>query len=588
MSEAQRSVRRGFADAGDVDRFLEMLGRYERGELGADAWRAFRLLRGAYPQRQAEANMLRVKVPQGILDGDGLRALAEVAERDARGLAHVTTRENVQLHFIATADLAPAMRRLAAAGLTTVEACGNSVRNVVGCPYAGVSVDEVFDPTPYAEAVTRHFLRHPLASTLPRKFKIGFEGCATDHVLTPIHDLGFRALRQDGRRGFAVSAAGGTATMCTGGYPIADFLPAGEVLALVEAVLSVFHRLGDREHRQRNRMKFLVKQLGWERFRAEVELERVRIREAGGVPLSFDPEEPREESAPPPRAAPQALAPGEGFAAWSRTNVRPQRQAGFSVATAALPLGDATSRQLRALAALASAFGDGTVRLTPRQDAVLRWVRVEALPALHRGLDAAGLARDGAGTAADVVSCPGADSCRLAVTHSRGVGRLIEDRVRADPRLVATSDGVSVNVSGCPNGCAQHHVAAIGLQGSARKVDGRAAPQYFVLVGGGAAQGRAHFGRIAAKVPARRTPEAVARLLSLFRAEAAPGEDATTFFARLPVERAKAALKDLEPLDPATAAPLDFVEPGEQRPFEVGSGAEAVPAPPVAAAPART
>ncbi|BDG08444.1 nitrite/sulfite reductase [Anaeromyxobacter paludicola] len=589
--------RPGFSHPSDLASFLEMLGRFERGEIGADAWRAFRLLRGNYPQRQGgEENMLRVKLPQGIATAGQLRALAEVAERHSRAFAHVTTRENVQFHFVQSAELPAALTRLAEAGLTTVEACGNAVRNVVGCPFAGVAADEPFDPTPYAEAVSRHFLRHPLSSTLPRKFKIAFEGCSEDHVLTPIHDLGFRARVEGGRRGFAVTAAGGTATLCAAGQPLTPFLPAGEVLDLVEAVLRVFHRLGDRQNRKKNRMKFLVRQLGWERFQAEVAAERERVRAEGGARLPFDAEAAPEERAPEgrapapspaevaalatagsltgpglhPRVSP-TLDPGAAaFEAWRASNVRPQRQPGLAAVTALLPLGDATSGQLRALALLAEAYGDGTVRFTRTQDAVLRWVPEEALVGLYLRLAAAGLGLAGAGTAADVVACPGAETCRLAVTQSRGVARLVEDHLRARPALAAAAPGLEVNVSGCPNGCSQHHVAGIGLQGSARKLEGGAVPQYFLLVGGGVVGGEARFGRLAAKIPARRVPAAVERLIGLYQAEREAGESAPAFLARVEVARVKALLRDLEAIDAASARPEDYVDPGDDRPFRPG------------------
>jgi sulfite reductase (NADPH) hemoprotein beta-component len=589
--------RPGFSHPSDLDSFLDVLGRYERGEIDADAWRSFRLLRGNYPQRQGgEENMLRVKLPQGIASGDQLRALAEVSERHSRGFAHVTTRENVQFHFVKGAALPESLALLAEAGLTTAEACGNAVRNVVGCPLSGVSGSEPFDPTPYAEAVSRHFLRHPLSSTLPRKFKIAFEGCAEDHVLTPIHDLGFRARVEGGRRGFSVAAAGGTATLCASGQLLVPFLPAGEVLDLVEAVLRVFHRLGDRQNRKRNRMKFLVRSLGWERFQAEVAAERERVRAEGGAPLPFDPEAPAEELAPERRAAaptpgdvaalvlagpgrgpglhPPALPvidpPGAAFQAWRATNVRPQRQPNFVTATVVLPLGDATAGQLRAIAAIAEAYGDGTVRFTRTQDAVLRWVPEGALTDLYLRLAAAGLGLGGAGTAADVVACPGAETCRIAVTQSRGAARLIEDHLRAHPSLAAAAPGLEVNVSGCPNGCSQHHVSGIGLQGSARKVGAGAVPQYFLLVGGGVAGGEARFGRLAAKIPARRVPIAVERLIGLYQAERSPGEGPQAFLARVELPRVKELLRDLEALDANGARPEDFVDLGDDRPFRSG------------------
>jgi sulfite reductase (NADPH) hemoprotein beta-component len=591
-----------FSDPADLDEFVVMLERFERGEIGAEAWRQFRLLHGTYGQRQAEHHMQRVKIPQGVLSAAQLEAVAEVAEAHSRGFVHVTTRQNFQLHFVDARGSEATMRRLAEVGITTREACGNSIRNVTACPLAGIAADEVFDPSPYAEAFTRHFLRHPLSSSLPRKFKVAFEGCPVDHAATSIHDLGFTARRlPDGRRAFVVRAGGGTATVPVSGQVLAPLLPAGELLELSEAVIRVFHRLGDRVHRHANRMKFLVRQLGFDGFRAEVEAERERVRAEGAPRLPFDPERPPEElapsgarPAPPPPAeiarrvrAQQPRGPGivpqvvpdlapapEALAEFERTNVRPQRQPGWAAVEVTLPLGDLTSAQLRTVAELARAHGDGTVRLTREQDLVLRWVRREEVAALHAGLAAAGLGRAGARTAARVTSCPGAESCKLAVTQSRGLGRLLEDHLRGHPELAAAAPGLDLKVSGCPNGCGQHHVAGIGFQGSARKVAGRAVPQYFVLLGGGLGPDGARFGRLAAKIPARRVPAALERLVALYRAERAEGEDAPAFFARVDLSRARAALADLAELAPDAVAPEDLVDLGESAAFrpETGEG----------------
>src|SRR5688572_11210921 len=228
-------TRLSFASVADIDEFVATLERYERGELTPDQWRAFRLVRGTYGQRQtADAQMLRVKVPQGILSTDQLYAMAEVGERYSRRFGHITTRQNIQFHFMKLHDVEPALRRLAEAGLTTREACGNSVRNVTACPYAGVAAEEVFDVTPYAEALTRYLLRHPLSSALPRKFKIAFEGCAQDHALAAINDVGWQArVRFEGgvlRHGFRVTVGGGTSILCRSGRVLFDFLPASEML----------------------------------------------------------------------------------------------------------------------------------------------------------------------------------------------------------------------------------------------------------------------------------------------------------------------------------------------------------------------
>ncbi len=593
-------ARVSFADAGEIDEFVATLERFERGEIGPDAWRAFRLTRGTYGQRQpGDVQMLRVKIPQGILDGAQLRALADVAERYSRGFGHVTTRQNLQLHFLKLHDVESVMRRLAEAGLTSREACGNAVRNVTACPYAGVAADEAFDVTPYAEALTRHLLRHPLSASLPRKFKIAFEGCVDDHALTAINDIGFRARTapdEAPRRGFRVTVGGGTSTLSTTGSELAEFVPAGEILAVAEAIVRLFHRLGDYQHKQRNRMKFLIRSMGWEAWRAEFERTLAEVVAAGAPRLPFDPDQPPVEEAPrwarptPPSvdevteraASAEVRGPGltpapvralpmtnGAYADWTRTNVRPQRQAGYAVATVTLPLGDVTGAQLRLLADLAQSLGDASVRTSHDQNLVLRWVKTDDLPELFRRLAAAGLGLPGAGSLADVTSCPGAEACRLAVTQSRGLGRLLAEHLQARPELVRSVPGLNVKISGCPNGCGQHHVAGLGLQGSVRKLGDRVIPQYFLMVGGGVDGERAHFGRLAAKIPVRRVPEAVERLAALCAAERSDDETADAFFRRADLSRIKAALADLERLASEDALPLDFVDLGDDAEFKL-------------------
>ena len=592
-------ARLSFANESEVDEFANTLDRFERGEITADQWRAFRLVRGTYGQRQTEdASMLRIKIPQGILTGEQVRAIADVAASYSRGFGHITTRQNVQLHFIRLHDVEPAMRELAAAGLTTREACGNSVRNITACPYSGVAEDEAFDVTPYSEALTRYFLRHPLSSTLPRKFKIAFEGCPEDHAYTGIHDIGWRARIQDdedGRpvRGFRVAVAGGTATMCRSGFVLYDFLPAAEMLNVSEAIVRVFHRLGDYQHKARNRMKFLVKSLGWEGFRAEFEKELVGFLAEGGATLPFDPEQPPVEQAPDwqrpvaddvltvaRRVAEPTKGPGihpvvkrdlavasADYLAWERANIRKQHQPGYALVIVSLPLGDITSGQLRVVADLAAAYGDGTIRVTADQDLLLRWIRVSDLKPFHDRLAAAGLAVPDGQSVANVTSCPGAESCKLAVTQSRGLGRLLSDALHERPDLVDAVPGLKIKMSGCPNGCGQHHIAGIGFQGSIRKLDGRPVPQYFVYVGGGPTADGAQFGRLVAKIPARRAPAAVERLVGLYERQRSDGESAMTFFQRAALDDVKKVLVDLEPLALADASPEDFIDLGELAAF---------------------
>jgi sulfite reductase (NADPH) hemoprotein beta-component len=586
-------ARLSFASEAEIDEFAAVLDQFERGEIGPDAWRAFRLVHGTYGQRQAQdAQMLRVKIPQGVLTGAQLEALADVADLYSRGFGHITTRQNVQFHFMRLHDVEPAMRRLAEAGLTTREACGNSVRNITACPFAGVSHDEVFDVTPYAEALTRYLLRHPLSSKLPRKFKIGFEGCAEDHTKTGINDLGFRATSsQDGARGFRVTVAGGTAILCRPGALLHDFVPTSEIYDVADAVLRVFAQFGDYEHKQRNRLKFLIKSMGWERWLGEYRRALDDVRAEPRRQRPFNPDRAEVEAPPawPPPFAPElnaiearaasAQLRGEGIRPsllpmtvdskqrWLQTNVRAQKQRGYSVAIVTIPLGDLTAPQFRILADLAAAYGDGTVRVTVDQNLLFRWVKTEGLHDFYAAIAAARLAHSGYGSIADVVSCPGAESCRLAVTQSRGLGRLLGDHLREHPEIVAAAGRGDLKISGCPNGCGQHHVASIGFQGSIRKLGERAIPQYFVMIGGSADGAAASFGRVAAKVPARRASEAVDRLVAFYRAERRDGEQLAEFLGRADLSRMKALLADLERLSEADALPEDYVDLGEDRAF---------------------
>ncbi len=581
-------ARLSFAKEAEVDKFVSMLTQFEKGEIGADEWRAFRLVHGAYGQRQeGDLSMLRIKIPQGILTGLQLRAIATCARTYSRGFGHITTRQNIQLHFLKLHEVEHAMRVCAEAGLTTREACGNSVRNITCCPWAGVSKDEPFDVTPYSEALTRFLLRHPLSAALPRKFKIAFEGCTHDHAYTSIHDLGFTARVQDGKRGFRLTVGGGTAILCTDGSVLYDFLPTERICEVAETVVRIFHERGDRKHRQRNRLKFLVRQMGWEVFKAEFH----RLLSESKAPLELDPPVEaaptwRRLNAPSldvlaakvrsgklkgpgiaPEVEPKLDADAAVLSRWRLSNVRAQKQAGFSAVTATVPLGDLTSEQLEVLADLAAAYGDGTVRVTVDQNVLLRWVPDAQVDALYRALAAAGLHLPDAGTIADVTSCPGAESCKLAVTQSRGLGRTLGEFLRARPDLVDAAKDLIIKMSGCPNGCGQHHIAGVGFQGSVRKLGARPVPQYFVLVGGGSSAKGAHFGRIAAKIPARRITTALERLIGLYGRERHLNESATAFFQRVELPKVKALLQDLEGLTEADAKDDDFIDLGETHAF---------------------
>lgn len=561
-------TRLGFADEKDVDLFAEMLGKFERAELTPDEWRAFRLVNGVYGQRQDDVTMIRVKIPQGILTVPALRALAEVARRYANGRGHVTTRQNIQFHFVKMSQAEEVLRFCADAGMTTREACGNAVRNVTGSPWAGVLPGEPFDPTPYAEALTRHLLRGPWSSKLPRKFKIAFGGSSGgDDVGAAFHDLGFLARTDaEGRHGFRLTIGGGLATLRRNGILAHEFLPIEELFEASEAVVRVFNRTGNREQRHKARLKFVIDRLGAEGFLAEYQQERALIRAEGGRPYVAPP------PAPPLELERSQLAPSNLSVpdAFRRTNVRAQKQPGYVAVSVKLTLGDMDAAQFDAVAAMAAKFGaEHEVRLTADQDLVFRFVAEEQLGALHAELVAAGLADAGAHTVLDVTSCPGAMSCKLAVTQSRGLASLVQQHLEARPELAAKAAGLVIKASGCPNSCGLHHVAGLGFQGGMKKVGGRALPLYHLYVGGRVDADEAHFGHIGAKIPARRSGEAVEQLIELFVAEGQPGEDPNAFFGRISVERIKTALGGLLEISEATATAEDFVDLGEDQAYEM-------------------
>jgi sulfite reductase (ferredoxin) len=555
-----------FSDKRDIDEFVVKLEAYERGEINADQFRAFRLLRGVYGQRQTDVQMFRIKIPFGRLGPDQLHAIADVAERYSRGFGHVTTRQCIQLHFVKMSDCEALMNRLDAAGITSREACGNSVRNVTACELAEVCADAAFDVTPYAEAIVRHFLRHPLSGSLPRKFKIAFSGCGGDCAFGAIHDIGFVAKVQNGECGFKVYAAGGLSTTPQAAITLHEFVPAAEMGRVGEALVRLFHALGNRENKHRARMKYVLRKLGEAGFRAKYAEFRAQVDAEAAAELTL-PEKPDTKPAPPVE---DVAGRAPGYVAWKATNVIDQKQSGYAAVYVRLFLGDITSAQLRSLADTIPRFGDGTLRLTIDQNLVIPWVDQRSLPALHVALREIGLARGDVHTARDVLSCPGADSCNLAVTSSRKVASAISDRLDLpDVAGMSALADTTIKISGCPNSCGQHHVADIGWHGAAKTVNGTTYPMYQLHLGGGVDASGARFGRQVVKVVARRVPDAVAVLVKLFEAEHAGGEAPADFYRRVDPKRVVAALGDLVSAAPAGEESVDV---GEETGFEVAIG----------------
>lgn len=529
----------------EIENFEREARRFRTDEEGLmDEFRPFRLMHGVYGQRQENMQMIRVKLPYGGVAADQMEACAVVAEKYSgyrRG--HITTRENFQFHFVDLDDAAEVVRLLAGVGLTTREACGNTVRNVTGCPYAGTCADEVFDATPYLAAYARNMLRNPISQRLPRKWKTAFSSCASDCAGTPFHDLGFIAKvnRENGRevRGFEVRVGGGLSTMPRKADVIYDFVSVenGEYIRVAEAMLRVFENEGGlpnflRKNMNKARVKFLINKIGVDEFRRQVEEE---LAQPGArEPLDMEaltqlaPEGPTHGD--PPR---DGHRPGPEFERWRETNVRRQPQEGYVAVTVTVPLGNLSPEQFRGLAEIMRRFSGGTARTQQNQDLVLRWVQEETLPALHAELTALDLGAAEAGLIADVVACPGTDSCKLGITSSQGVGYALRDAVLKmgiDDPLVRE---IPIKVSGCPNGCGQHHLGGIGLQGSSFKAGQTEIPCYDVFLGGGDYIGGGKYGARVARIPAKRMPQAVAKVIHTYQEERQDGESFLHYIERV-------------------------------------------------------
>lgn len=515
--------------------------------------------------------MQRIKIPYGGLTPRQLEVLADLAEEYSDGILHVTTRQDIQLHFVHIEDTPSIFRRLAAVGITTREACGNSVRNVTGCPLAGICRDETFDVTPYARACSRFLLGHKDTQNFGRKFKIAFSGCAQHPCgLARMHDIGAVARVRDGRRGFELYVGGGLGPVPYQAKLFAEFLPEEELLPTAQAISRVFGRLGEKKNRNTARLKFLVNKLGLEEFRRLV-LEERRALPEDPAHTAFLKDLGAADERPSRPAAPLNGQPRRpGFDAWFRTNVYRQRQPGYSAVTVALPLGDFTPRQARALADLARTYIPGTLRLTVDQNILLRWVSDADLPALHAELEDAGLGQPGAGTVVDVTACPGTDTCKLGISSSRGLAGVLRERLAA---RAATMDeavrNLTIKVSGCFNSCGQHHVADLGFYGVSRKKGNYTVPHFQVLVGARRQDNASAYGLAIIAIPSKRIPEVVDRLTEAYLRQRAPGEAFADWVHRIGKSQVRAMIEDLAEVPPYEAAPSFYSDWHDPRTYTV-------------------
>ena len=535
----------------EIETFEDEVKRLQSGETLVEVFKPFRLQHGIYGQRQPDVQMVRIKIPFGGLNANQLRRIAELADTYATGVSHITTRQDIQVHFVPLPQVGTVMRKLAEVDVTTREACANTVRNVTACALAGICPGEVFDVTPYAKTVAYHLLRNPLNQTLPRKFKIAFSGCQRDCALTPIHDVGLLATRNEhGTIGFKMSVGGGLGSAPRIAKTLQEFVPMDELIPSIEAVIKVFDNLGNRKNRSKARMKFVIDKLGFEEFtkrwaEAYQTLHKSKTDNPTLTLLSHQDEAPL---IMPTQSGNGSSSNGHGsngshashsnFKVWRKSNVINQRQLGFAAAVIKLPSGDITSEQMFALADLAETYSNGNIRTTIDQNLIIRWIPDFRLHEFYDELASQGLGTPGADLVEDIVACPGTDTCGLGITSSKGLARSMAELF---PPGETPEDlkGVNIKISGCHNSCAQHHIATIGLHGVGKRIGEHIAPVYELHLGG-QVNGTAKIAQLIVKVPAKNVPNAIRHLLDVYRRDRQGSESLQAFITRM----GKAKLKE--------------------------------------------
>ncbi len=547
--------------------------QFRGGQLADEKFRSLRLTRGIYGQRQPGVQMVRIKLPFGRLTVKQLLKIADVSDEYASKNLHLTTRQDIQIHFVSLDRTPELWSSLAEDDITLREACGNTVRNVTASPDAGIDPNEPFDVSPYAYATFQYFLRNPICQEMGRKFKISFSASEADTAMAYMHDVGFvpKVKQENGQevRGFRVVLGGGLGAqpmLAQLGY---EFLPEDQVIPLIEAVIRVFDRHGERTSRNKARLKYLIAKIGFEAFMDLVSQERIAIKSKS---FAID-----RNAVPQPDPAPVREIPAVNilnqnhYDAWLKTNVVEQKQKGFYAVKARVLMGDIKTAEARKLAALIQDFAADDIRITANQGLLFKYIRAEALPYFFQELNKLGLAKPGFDSTADITTCPGTDTCNLGITNSMGITEVFEHQIQEEfPDLIYNHD-IKIKISGCMNSCGQHGLANIGFHGSSIKHGTAVVPALQVMLGGGTlGNGEGRVADRVIKVPTKRGPHVLRFLFNDFEANAQDGEYFNSYYDRQGKNYFYQLLKPLADL--STMTPDDYKDWGHVEEYATAIG----------------
>lgn len=558
----------------DILELKAKIERFQQGKIEEDKFKLFRLTRGVYGQRQPGVQMVRIKLPYGKVTSNQLVKIAEVSDKYATGNLHLTTRQDIQLHFVKMQDSPALWAELEEEQITLRGACGNTVRNVTASPDAGINPNEPFDVTAYAHELTHYFLRNPICQDMGRKFKIAFASDDKDSAYTYFHDIGFipKLKEENGQsiKGFKVVLGGGLGAVSMTAQAAHEFLPADQFIPFTEAVIRVFDRYGERTNRNKARMKFLVKKIGFDQMLKLVAEEQKALKVK-----SFEVNNDYEKVTLPenPSIPPVTLENWQQFEDWQRTNVFPQKQSGYYGIWVRVSLGDIHSSTAKLLAKLVQKYAADDMRVTANQGLLIKYVRKELLPFFFQKLTELGLAKPGFNSTHDITSCPGSDTCNLAVTNSTALSTTLEHMLNNEFKHLIDESFIKIKISGCMNACGQHMAANIGFHGSSIKNGALVIPAMQVVIGGGISpNGEGFIAEKVIKVPTKKIPLALSFILHEFEEKANEGEYFNDFYQRLGKTYFYHLLKPLT--DVKTLKASDYVDWGKSESFspEIGVG----------------